>query len=162
MLTYNMKQKTWTSPANNFRVEMLQFKGPFGLSRSVVSGVLTIVVPILREQLLKVLPPELGMFISSLPSPLSIRGEFNITGTELKHMSHAMFKSEQMCSLVGYTPEQLLKWIAIQKSIGRFNQIIIITIIYLFLYLFLYIMILIFIYFRTPLIKTMHELLKYR
>jgi hypothetical protein len=119
MLTYNMKDKKWTAPPNNFRVEMLHFKGPFGLSRSVVSGILAIVVPILREQLLVALPPELGMFISSLPSPLSIRGEFNVKGTELKHMSHAMFKSEHMCALVGYSPEQILKWIAIQKSIGR-------------------------------------------
>jgi hypothetical protein len=119
MLTYSMTDKKWTAPPNNFRVEMLAFKGPFGLSRSVVSGILTIVVPILREQLLAALPPELGMFISSLPSPLSVRGEFNVKGTELKHLAHSMFKSEHMCSLVGYTPEQLLKWIAIQKSIGR-------------------------------------------
>jgi hypothetical protein len=121
MLTYSMTDKKWTAPPNNFRVEMLAFKGPFGLSRSVVSGILTIVVPILREQLLAALPPELGMFISSLPSPLSVRGEFNVKGTELKHLSHSMFKSEHMCSLVGYTPEQLLKWIAIQKSIGRYS-----------------------------------------
>jgi hypothetical protein len=122
MLTYNMRDKKWTAPPHNFRVEMLHFKGPFGLSRSVVSGVLAIVVPILREQLLTALPPELGIFISSLPSPLSIRGEFNIKGTELKHMAHAMFKSEHMCALVGYTPEQILKWIAIQKSIGRCGE----------------------------------------
>lgn len=83
MLTYSMKNKVWTSAPHHFRVEMLQFKGPFGLSRSVVSGVLSIVVPIIKTQLLANLPPEIGMFISTLPSPISIRGEFNLKGTEI-------------------------------------------------------------------------------
>mmetsp|Transcript_16819 Transcript_16819/g.25283 ORF Transcript_16819/g.25283 Transcript_16819/m.25283 type:complete len:1239 (+) Transcript_16819:216-3932(+) len=133
MLTYSVSRKCWMSSAQDFRVEMLYFKGPFGLSRSVVAGTLAIVVPILRGQLLSALPSELGLFISSLPSPMSIRGEFDIQGTELKHLSHAMFKSSEMCALVGYSPEQLLKFLAIQKSIDK-----------------------------KPLLKTMQDLLKYR
>ena len=119
MLTYHVKSKQWVSSAQNFKVEMIKFKGPFGLSRSVVAGVLSIVVPMLRNQLMAALPPELGMFIASMPSPLSVRGEFNIVGTELKNLSHPLYKCADMCQYVGYTPEQLLMFVAMQKSMDR-------------------------------------------
>lgn len=119
MLTYNVLTQKWTSSANNFSVEIIRFKGPFGLSRSVVAGTLGIVVPILRGQLLSAMPPEFGTFIASMPSPLSVRGEFNIAGTELKNFSQPLYKCMDMCTLVGYSPDQLLQFIAMQKSIDR-------------------------------------------
>lgn len=119
MLTFSVSQQKWTSSAQNFKVEMIKFKGPFGLSRNVVAGVLSIVTPILRGQLLAALPPELGMFLASLASPLSVRGEFNIGGTALKNFSQPLFKCVDMCNLVGYSSEQLLRFVAMQKSIDR-------------------------------------------
>ena len=119
VLTFDKDKKLWTASPEDFKVEILYFKGPFGLSRGVVVAALSVALPFVRRAVLAGLPPELGMFIATIPSPLIIKGEFNIHGVVLKQMSHGMYKSSNMCAVIGYTSDQLLKFVGIQKSIDR-------------------------------------------
>ncbi len=65
VLTFDVQSKKWVQPhEEEFKLDIVDFTGPFGLSRNVVSAVLRIGVPILRDHVMKMLPPELGMFVA--------------------------------------------------------------------------------------------------
>ena len=119
MLSFDMNRRKWLCDSDNFSIDMLYFRGPFGIRQSLVASVLSLTTPLIRNAILDALPPELGVFVSHLPSPLSVRGEFTITGTELNNFTTRLNKSPEMCSLVGYSPNQMLVFMAIQKSIDR-------------------------------------------
>ena len=119
MLSFDMERKKWVCGSENFSIDMLYFRGPFGIRQSLVKSVLSLTTPLIRGAILDALPPELGMFVAHLPSPLSVRGEFTISGTELNNFTAKMHKSPEMCALVGYSPGQMLVFMSIQKSIER-------------------------------------------
>jgi hypothetical protein len=119
MLSFDMDRKKWVCGSENFSIDMLYFRGPFGIRQSLVQSVLTLTTPLIRGAILDALPPELGVFVAHLPSPLSVRGEFTITGTELNNFTAKLQKSPEMCALVGYSPSQMMVFMSIQKSIDR-------------------------------------------
>lgn len=119
MLSFDMQLKKWVCGSENFSIDMLYFRGPFGIRQSLVKTVLSLTTPLIRGAILDALPPELGVFVAHLPSPFSVRGEFTISGTELNNFTAKMHKSPEMCALVGYSPGQMLVFMAIQKSIDR-------------------------------------------
>jgi hypothetical protein len=119
MLTFNVAERKWSTNPKSFVVEILSFRGPFGTRRSLVSTILSLVSPLIREQLTKALPPELGLLLQELPVPFSVRGEFDLRGMELNALERSIFKSEKLCLRMGYTTDQMLRFMALQKSIDR-------------------------------------------
>lgn len=119
MLSFDMEKRKWVCGADNFSIDMLYFRGPFGIRQSLVQSVLTLTTPLIRGAILDALPPELGVFVAHLPSPLSVRGEFTVSGTELNNFTAKLQKSPEMCALVGYSPSQMMVFMSVQKSIER-------------------------------------------
>jgi hypothetical protein len=67
-LSFNSEKKKWlfeSSSDENFEIKIIDFDGPFGLG-SVASMMLTLVTPLMKTELIKMLPVELGM----CPRPL--------------------------------------------------------------------------------------------
>lgn len=121
VLTFDIENKKWVKPHDEeFKIDIINFLGPFGLSKSVVSAVLGISVPILRDHLIKMLPVELGLIVSTLPVPLNINGSFSIDGDiTWDAISKTLFMSEDICRKIDYSGYHVLNFIGIQKSIGR-------------------------------------------
>ena len=117
---FDARKNKWIINSNkNFDIKLISFKGPYGLSKSVVSLILSVLSPTLKSQILKLLPHELGVFIKSLPSPFCIRGEFNISGTDIKLLSTPLSKSPFVCQAMGCSPQQMALLQLLQKSMDR-------------------------------------------
>lgn len=119
-LVFNARTKKWSSSAKQFRVELLSFKGPVGLGRTIVGSILSLVVPMLRQKLVDVLPHEFGSIVKELPSPLRVRGEFTVTGVrDLGVLTAPLHKSAAACGACGMAPKggELFYWL--QRSMER-------------------------------------------
>lgn len=118
---YNVEKKEFSS--KTFDVEILRFKGSFGITRSIVSGVLAMTIPIIKYKLLGILPFELGQLISELPHSLNVEGHFDISEKfPLDGLQNAMYKSENVCQAVGFSPMQIVMFVGLQKSMDRKNK----------------------------------------
>eukprot|EP01038_Epipyxis_sp_PR26KG_P004366 gene4366-6177_t len=122
-LSFDMKTNKWICHSKNFKIDIVSFKGPYGLSRSIVSMVMSLINPIIRSQLVNLLPHELGLLLKTLPSPFCVRGEFDISGTDLSVFTTAMHKSAIICELCEYTPLQVEMFYWLQKAMDRSNVI---------------------------------------
>ena len=120
ILSFDVLNRKWSSPSEDFKLDIKAFKGPFVLTKGVVSAALSVAVPIIKKNVLKELPPELGLFVNSIPLPLTLRGTFSIDGElPLDSVFNSMFLSQSISDLTGYTPQLLLNFYGIQKSLGR-------------------------------------------
>jgi hypothetical protein len=79
-LQYSLEKSKWFIDPKQFQLNILSFKGPYGLNRSIVSLVVSLLTPTLRSLLLKNLPFELGLLVRTLQCPLTMEGEFDIKG----------------------------------------------------------------------------------
>lgn len=73
--------------SKGFLIELLSFRGPMGLRRGMVSATLAVIIPTLKNQILSVLPAELGYLLKTLPSPIIIQGDFSATGLLLSDVT---------------------------------------------------------------------------
>eukprot|EP01035_Chromulina_nebulosa_P017380 gene17380-22928_t len=96
IISYDIKSSTWISNPKDFKLELLSFKGPYGITKSMVGIMLSIISPTIRSKVVNSLPVELGLLARTLPSPFSMRGEFDITGPELSLLSTSFEKSASM------------------------------------------------------------------
>ena len=119
-LVFNSRTKKWASSAQQFKVELLSFKGPVGLGRTIVGSILSLVVPMLRQKLVDALPHEMGLIVKELPSALRVRGEFSVTGLrDLALLTAPLHKSGAACGAAGVAPKcgELFYWL--QRSMER-------------------------------------------
>ena len=117
-IIYDVKKRSFSFKL--FEVEILHFKGSFGLTRSIVAGILAMTIPIVKYKLLGLLPCELGQLIAELPRAVSIEGHFDISGKlPVEALQHAMFKNEKICHALGFTPLQMVMFVGLQKSMER-------------------------------------------
>lgn len=117
VLEYDVAASKWTTTPQQFKIQVLSFKGPYGLNRSIVSGVVSMVVPIIRNLVMDSLPCELGKFISSLRRPLVMEGEFDISGIDLVQLSTDITKSTLFKKLSNYNDLQLKMFLYLQRSL---------------------------------------------
>ncbi len=119
-LVFNTRSQRWTSTAKQFTVELLSFKGPAGLGRTIVGSILSLVVPMLRQKVLDALPAEVGQIARELPSALRVRGEFTVTGVrDLGLLTAPLHKSGPACEACGVAAKggELFYWL--QRSMER-------------------------------------------
>jgi hypothetical protein len=62
-LVFHPRTKKWSSSAQQFQVQLLSFKGPVGLGRTIVGTILSLVVPMIREKLVDAVPHEIGFIV---------------------------------------------------------------------------------------------------
>jgi hypothetical protein len=116
ILTYNIETKSWIASSNDFKVTILSFKGPFGGNKSLISSILALAVPIIKHVVLKLIPPEIGMLLASLPSATVVCGDFEVTGAVPIHaLQKIMHSSPEICEVLGYTHKQMLLFSHLQK-----------------------------------------------
>lgn len=116
---YDLAQSKWDSGKRDFNLEVLSFKGPYGLSKTIMSPLLSMLSPTLRRFMLNRLPPELGTLIRTFPSPFSMRGEFEVKGLDLVHLKAPFSQSSLIVSISGYSTSQLDMFLGLQKSMDR-------------------------------------------
>ena len=107
-MVFNYQQCCWGLLPGNFKLELISFKGPYGLNKSIVSTVLGLVTPIIRAALVDNLPVEVGLLIRSLKAPLVVAGEFVVTGTELSDLDESVRDSGLMAGLTGEMRDEVL------------------------------------------------------
>lgn len=78
---------SWITSAKDFNIEILSFKGPYGIPRSLVSMVLTFATPHIRKAVVDNLPVEFGFFLQSLTCPFVSCGDFSMDGIVLPLLS---------------------------------------------------------------------------
>jgi hypothetical protein len=121
---YNTKRNKWEiSASENFKIQILSFKGPFGISRNFVRTILSLVIPMIRRSILDALPKELGQLIKTLQQPFSINGDFDVIGIELHFLENPLERNIDICTLCGYTPKQMDVFQWMQRSIGKNKRI---------------------------------------
>jgi hypothetical protein len=124
LLSFFVAKQRWTATPDQFVVQLLSFKGPFGISRSMVSALLSVVVPAIKRAVLDMLPPELGVLLSDVMVPLDVEGAFQVDGgVVVQELFHGMQKSAKICQKIGYNSEQMLNFLGLQKSLDRKSNI---------------------------------------
>ena len=87
-IIFDTKTSKWTTNSKGFKIELLSFRGPYGINKSMVSATLAVIIPSIRNKIVSGLPKEFGMMLRTLPSPISIVGDFDIRGVELTDMTN--------------------------------------------------------------------------
>ena len=120
VLSFNSTLQKWIIKEDDFKIDILEFEGPFGLTKGVISAILSIVTPLVKRQVLKELPVEFGAFIVVLPCPLQVNGTFQADGQPYwDEVISPLVTSTNICSLMQQTPSEVLHFQAIQKSMQR-------------------------------------------
>ena len=119
MLSFIAEKNQWKMPAENFKIELISFSGPYGLTRTIVSTILAMVSSLIRKAILDALPMEIGQFLRSLPIPFGVRGEFQILGTPLKHLSTPLHECPELCHSLGFNIEHMAMFHSLQKHLDR-------------------------------------------
>jgi hypothetical protein len=119
LLTFVAATNKWQLLPADFRLDLLTFSGPYGLSRAFVSTILAMVSSKIREAILLALPMEIGHLLMTLPIPFGIRGEFAICGTPLSHLSSPLTEAHDLCHSLGFNPGHLTVFMELQKMLGR-------------------------------------------
>lgn len=120
-LNFNLRKNVWEAPSKLFKIEMLSFKGPFGTRKSLIAPTLNLVMPLIRQKLVQVIPPELGVLVSTLSSPFSLRGDFDILGTPLRTLTKSFYKNEQILRMLQWRVDDAQHFVVAQQSMDRSN-----------------------------------------
>ncbi|KAJ1408258.1 hypothetical protein B484DRAFT_403590, partial [Ochromonadaceae sp. CCMP2298] len=106
-LSYDIQKQRWALPSKGFDLKILSFKGPYGINRSVVGAILSLVTPMIRTQIVANLPHELGVLLYSLPAPFTLKGEFDVLGMDMAVLSAEFHKCPVFQRLSGLSSKQL-------------------------------------------------------
>lgn len=87
LVHFDSTTNEWTTNSKNFKVDLLSFKGPYGTRKSMIGATLSLTIPILRKKMLAALPPELGLMMKTLSSPVQIKGSFSVAGMQLAYLT---------------------------------------------------------------------------
>lgn len=118
-LIYNHAQRKWQCQSKDFKISILSFKGPYGLNRSIVGLVLSLLTPTIRNLLLQNLPFELGLLIRTFPSPFTLSGDFAIHGMELSALESEWYNQPLLAKLCGYSFTQMEMFYYLQRALDR-------------------------------------------
>lgn len=119
IFVYNPKLKKWELNPKDFLLSIVSFKGPYGLNRSIVSLVLSLVTPLIRRSLIQLLPFELSDIINSFSSTVNSYGEFSLHGLDLNILNTEIFNSNTLSTISSLSPIQLEFFYWLQKSLDR-------------------------------------------
>lgn len=101
IVDFNPKTCKWNATSKNFIIKLLSFKGPYGISKSVMSAILMVVTPIIRTEILKALPLELGQLLSTLPlTTMNLMGFFDIAGTNISILTVPLHQNKVSVSVI--------------------------------------------------------------
>jgi len=121
IMRYDVIKASWISDVFHFKV--LSFKGPYGLTKSLVSTLLSLFKSQIKKGILDAFPPELGELLKGLPSNMNLSGEFDINGMSLKELSSNIYKSPTFVELSGYSPTKLKSFRWLQQSMEKSKPI---------------------------------------
>jgi hypothetical protein len=119
MMTFHSESNKWKMSNDDLDIKMNAFSGPYGLSRTLVSTVLSIVSSKIRKAILDAVPMEIGHLLRTLPIPFSIRGEFDIEGNRIKELSLPVSQATGLCRTLGLSMEHLDHFLKLQKMLDR-------------------------------------------
>jgi len=121
-LTFDSASKQWKTSAKDFVITLLAFRGPFGISRTLVATILTLVKPLIRKAVCSAVPVEIGLIIKSLPSRFSVRGSFDIYGTKLRALTSPMLGTSDYSTAAakeaGLSQVQSQMFQLVQRALG--------------------------------------------
>jgi hypothetical protein len=123
-LQYSVEKSKWFIDPKLFQVNILSFKGPYGLNRSIVALVISLLTPTIRSLILKNLPFELGLLVRTLSTPFTMEGEFDIKGINVRSLQSEFNKNDIFTKLCEYTPLQMEMFYWMQKSLERLERIL--------------------------------------
>ena len=119
LLSFNTATNKWQLKPADFKLELLAFSGPYGLSRTFVSTILSMVSSKIREAILLALPMEFGHILMTLPIPFGVRGQFSICGTPLSHLNTPLSEAHSLCHSLGFNTGHMGIFMDLQKALGR-------------------------------------------
>jgi hypothetical protein len=116
LLTFDSEKNEWKAEGeDHLKIKLITFRGPFGFRKSMVNGILQLAAPKILAKVLEVLPPELGQFIMSMPSPFEATSQFGVHGTPLHLLTEEMAGLEDVCAACEASPLQLAMFLAMQR-----------------------------------------------
>ena len=80
---------------------------------------MSLLSPMIRNMLLDLLPPEIGLFIRSFPVTFQLHGDFDFQGTDMDIINADWHQSEVLKSLCEYSTMQMEMFIFVQKAMER-------------------------------------------
>lgn len=86
---------------------------------SMVGLILSLVSPMIRKEILNNLPHELGLLIRTFPSSFTLRGEFDIAGTDLMLLQTELGKAKIFCEICEYSTYQMAMFYWLQKALDN-------------------------------------------
>jgi hypothetical protein len=119
ILQFHTKTNKWILDAKDFALSIISFKGPYGLNRSIVGLIVSLITPTIRHQIIANLPFELGHFIANFSSQFVVNGEFDLKGMDLNLLSQEWWRNSIFTSMCDYTPIQMEMFYWMQKALER-------------------------------------------
>jgi hypothetical protein len=120
VLDFDPVTKRWScNSTSGLKLKLLTFKGPYGLSRTLVATILTMVKPLIRRAISEAIPFELGNLLAHLPAPMSVRGDFSIDGISLETVSRPLNKMTEVEDLFDISHIHSEMFLVLQKMISK-------------------------------------------
>lgn len=119
VLKFNHKLNKWEINSKDFKINVVSFKGPYGINRSIVGLVLSLLTPTIRHALVDNLPFELGLMIKTMPTPFTIIGDFNVRGIELSVLEQEWHQAHLLAKMCDYSPTQMDMFYYLQRALDR-------------------------------------------
>jgi hypothetical protein len=119
LLKFNHKLNKWEINSKDFKINVVSFKGPYGMNRSIVGLVLSLLTPTIRHALVDNLPFELGLMIRTMPTPFTIIGDFNIRGVELSALDKEWYQAHLLAKMCDYSSTQMDMFYYLQRAMER-------------------------------------------
>jgi hypothetical protein len=119
VLKFNHKLSKWEINSKDFKINVVSFKGPYGINRSIVGLVLSLLTPTIRHQLVDNLPFELGLMIKTMPTSFTIIGDFNVRGVELSTLDQEWYQAQLLAKMCDYSPTQMEMFYYLQRALER-------------------------------------------
>ena len=118
---FDVQQNKWTTSGKQFGLQLVAFRGPFGLGRQTVGLLLALLEPGIRNNFTAALPVELGQYLAHAVAsgePISLLGQFEVAGIELGQLKVPMSQSSLLAYSTGggLTPIALELFTVLQKG----------------------------------------------
>ena len=124
LLYYDSNAKVWKCKSGEgLKIKLVSFKGPYGLPRTLVATILTILKPLIRKSIAAAIPPEFGVYLEHMPGPFNTRGCFRLKGIKLEILDKPMAQMEKVIEMTGCSSTQLEMLQILQNHLGRKNVI---------------------------------------
>jgi hypothetical protein len=120
-MEYDSKKSRWVVSPENLGFTIIEFRGPLFSRKQLLDLLLQALKGLIRKELSKAIPKELGLYLRTIERPVTVRGQLDIRGTKLRAIHRKFAESPEALELLGWTEDQAQDFIRMQSKVFKEN-----------------------------------------